>query len=392
ELSVARTVDGGSNPSGRKLRRGWVTGSRLGRLSLADNDEGTLSGLTLDVSGRAVGDVRGVAMTADGTLLVTAGGTHEVLWLRDGNDRPLPFTQVSGGEVMDRSLATDPGRFRRIALGGRPLGIAWDASRGRAWIANRLLDAVQEVDPEGPSIVRTVWLSGEPGTAAGETETLARRGEAIFFDAGRSLDQWYSCHTCHYEGGGNTITFDTLNDGSAGTYKTVLPLWGVTETGPWTWHGWQADLHTSLAKSLVDSMQGPRPTDGDVAALATYLATLSSPPRPFRQADGSLSPAAERGRRLFESDRTACTSCHAGPYLTTSENHAVGLIRDEDHFKAFSPPTLRGLHRKTRFLHNGRARSLEDVLTRFHSPEQVSGLPPLSTDEVADLKAYLQSL
>jgi len=385
------TFDGGSHPSKGNIRRGWVTGSRLGKLSLAADGEGLLSGLTLDVSGRAVGDVRGLAIAADGALVVAAGGTHELLWLRDGA-APLPFSQISGGEVMDRSLAGDSSRFRRLALGGRPLGIAWDASRGRAWVANRLLDALQEIDPAGPTLLRTLPLA-DPGAENRSTAaSLARRGEAIFFDAGRSLDQWYSCHTCHYEGGGNTITFDTLNDGSAGTYKTVLPLWGVAETGPWTWHGWQRDFRGSLAKSLVDSMQGPPPAAEDVTALAAYLSTLAPPPSPHLEADGSLSQAAERGRRLFESDRTACTSCHAGPHLTTAENHDVGLVREEDRYDAFSPPTLRGIHRKNRLLHNGRASSIEEVLTRFHSPEKVSGLPPLSADEVADLAAYLRSL
>ena len=95
---------------------------------------------------------------------------------------------------------------------------------------------MQVVDLAERKVVRTIPLGGpaEP--------SLARRGEAIFYDARRSLDQWYSCHTCHYEGGTNSVTTDTTNDGTPFTFKTVLPLHHLHETGPWTWHGWQTDL------------------------------------------------------------------------------------------------------------------------------------------------------
>ncbi|NBV46694.1 MAG: hypothetical protein EBR86_13925 [Planctomycetia bacterium] len=388
----AWTYDGGSHPAPGNIRRGWVTGSRLGRLRIAADGTATgLDGLTLDVAGRAVGDVLGVAVAERGdTLLVTAGGTHELLRVAVAD---LPWTQISGLEVMDPKLAADGARFSRVELGGRPLGLAVDPRGDRVWVANGLLDAVQAVALDGVSGAGTVVaaVAVAPETTDPQAR-LARRGEVIFHDARRSLDQWYSCHTCHYEGGSNTVTFDTRNDGSVGTYKTVLPLWGVAATGPWTWHGWQTDLTQSLEKSLVESMQGPQPTPEDVAALAAYLDMLRPPPSPFRGVDGGLTEAADRGSRLFASARTGCTTCHAGPHFTSPENHDVGLGRPADRYPSFSPPTLLGVYRKTRLLHHGKARSLHDVVTRYHGPEKVVGGEPLSTAEVDDLVAYLQSL
>lgn len=400
--------DGGSHPSPGNIRRGWVTGSRVGRLLLerktVDGDgsvEGTgagdrprpLEGLTLDVPGRAVGDVFGIAVADDGgSLLVTAGGTHELIRL---STEGLPWTQISGTEVMERTLARDPRRFHRLDLDGRPLGIAVSRDGRTAFVANALLDAVQEIDTgrargeAGTAVVRAISVARSDAT---DEERLARRGEAIFHDARRSLDQWYSCHTCHHEGGGNSVTFDTLNDGSVGTYKTVLPLWGVARTGPWTWHGWQTDLQTSLRKSLVDSMQGPEPTDDDVAALEAFLRSLEPPPSPFREPDGGLSPAASRGRVVFASERAGCSACHAGDDFTTPDIYDVGLGRPADRYQGFNPPSLRGLHRKTMFLHNGRGKSLRDLLVGPHAPDKVSGLAPLSDAELADLIAYLESL
>ena len=77
---------------------------------------------------------------------------------------------------------------------------------------------MQVVDLEERQVTRTIELGGPVQTS------LARRGEAIFYDGQRSLDQWYSCHSCHYEGGTNATVMDTLNDGSNDTFKTVLSL------------------------------------------------------------------------------------------------------------------------------------------------------------------------
>src|SRR5262249_1313341 len=151
-------------------------------------------------------------------------------------------------------------------------------------------NSVQVVDLDQRKVVRTIALGPtcEP--------SVARRGEAIFFDARRSLDQWYSCHTCHYEGGTSSVPTDTTNDGTPFTFKTVLPLYNLNETGPWTWHGWQTDLQAAMRKSLTETMLGPPPAEGDAEALLAYLDSLEEPPNPFRGKDGSLSAAAERGR------------------------------------------------------------------------------------------------
>lgn len=380
------TYDGGGHPSPGNIRRGWVTGSRLGRLDVA---EGTLEGLTLDVSGKAVGDVLGLVLVDDGgTALVSAGGTHELLRLDVAHG--LPWTQISGAEVMDGRLAADAGRFRRLELGGRPLGMAVVPTSGRVLVADGLADAVHEIDPAGPGAVRAVSLSrGEVPTDA---ERLVRRGEAIFHDARRSLDQWYSCHTCHWEGGGNTVTFDTLNDGSVGSYKTVLPLWHLAETGPWTWHGWQEDLTAAVRKSMIDTMQAPEPDPADVAALRAYLADLEAPPSPFMGSSGALDEAALRGKALFESARAGCTECHAGAYYTSADLHDVGLGKAGDRYPSYSVPTLVAGFRKTAWLHNARARSLEKLLSGPHSPEKVLGREPLTPEEIDDLVAFLRTL
>jgi len=364
------------------IRLGWVLASRIARVRL--DGPARREAMSLDPQGKAIADVDGLALTSDESrLIVSASGTHELLVYRtDG----LPLKDYGGTDHIDPDLLKDSDRFFRTELGGRPMGLKIGRDNRTVYVANYLDNSVQTIDLEARKVTRTISLGGpaEP--------SLARRGEAIFYDARRSLDQWYSCHTCHYEGGTSSVPMDTLNDGSPFTLKTVLPLYNLHETGPWTWHGWQADLHAAMKKSLTDTMLGPPPTDDDAKALLAYVQSMEAPPNPFRGASGSLSAAAERGKRIFESEKAACSMCHRGPHFTDGQVHDVGLGSPRDRYKGYNTPSLRGVYQKVKLLHDGRADSLREALTGPHAPENVAGSGKLSEEELSDLLEYLMTL
>jgi DNA-binding beta-propeller fold protein YncE len=366
------------------IRLGWVLATRLGRVRL--DGPARREAISLDPSGRAVADPHGLALTSDETqLVISASGTHELLRFRASD---LPFQDFGGTDHLPHELRQDNRRFARLELGGRPLGLRIAPDDRTVYVANYLLNSVQVVDLKDWRLVQSIPLGGT------DLPSLARRGEAIFYDAGRSLDQWYSCHTCHYEGGTNSVAMDTHNDGSAFTFKTVLPLEYVVATPPWTWHGWQHDLHAAMRKSITSTLQGEEPTDADVEALIAYLKTLALPPNPFAnhalEAEQAL--AAQRGREVFYSDRAGCAECHRGPLLTDGEVHDVGLGSPRDRYEGFNTPSLRGLYRKVLYLHDGRSTSLRQLLAGPHSPARVSGRGELNEGELNDLIAYLKTL
>lgn len=364
------------------IRLGWVLATRIARVKL--REQARREAMSLDPRGEAIADPHGLALTSDEKrLVVSASGSHELLVYRATD---LPLEDFGGTDHIPNALLRDDDRFFRIELGGRPMGLCIAKDDRTVYVANYLNNSVQIVDIAKRRLVRSIPLGGpaEP--------SLARRGEAIFFDGRRSLDQWYSCHTCHYDGGTNAVAMDTLNDHSSFTFKTVLPLYNVAATGPWTWHGWQADLQAAMKKSMTSTMLGPNPSDADVKALVAYLKTLRPPPNPFRQPDGSLSESAKRGKRVFESTETNCTSCHSGPLFTDGEVHDVGTGKSSDRLQGFNTPSLIGVFRKVELLHDGRAKSLHDLLTDHHAPEKVAGEKPLSGREVVDLIEYLKTL
>ncbi|EMI22771.1 surface layer protein, with cytochrome c domain protein [Rhodopirellula maiorica SM1] len=365
------------------IKRGWVLASRIGRVRL--DGPAYREAISLDVPELAIGDPYGMAITSDEKqMVVTAGGTHELLFYRLPD---LPFIGAGGpGDLIERELQYDRKRFDRIPLGGRPLGIEIAEDDRTAYIANYLNNSVQVVDLVKRELLHEIDLGGP------DSMSLARQGMAIFHDATRSLDQWYSCHSCHQDGGSNARPMDTMNDGTELTVKTVLPLFDVEKTKPYTWHGWQQSLDDSITKSFTSTMIGKAPSASETTAVRAYLASLELPPNPYRGPDGKLSESAARGRQVFLSSKAACVDCHHGPELTDNEIHDVGLNSKDDFYEDYNTPSLRGTYRKARWLHSGRAKTLERVVTDLHSPEKVNGEAKLTEQEAADLIEYLKTL
>jgi cytochrome c peroxidase len=363
------------------IEQGWAIDNRLTRLTREPDPRSAYSQIALDVRSQAVGDPCAAAFSARGDwLAVTAGGTHELLLLHSA---AVPWGS-GAGDFFEGSFDAGDGKFHRIALGGRPVAVQFVANTDQAVVANYLLDALQVVDARTGKLVRRIPLGGPARPA------LAREGEAIFYDAQRSHHQWFSCHSCHPDGHTNGRNFDTLNDDSYGNSKLTPTLRGVTHTGPWTWHGWQKDLGEAIEKSLTDTLFGPKPSAHDVKAVVAYLETLEHPPNPHRRPDGSLSPAAERGKALFH-DHGRCVRCHQGDYYTSTKNYDVKLEPDGSPFDLWNPPSLRGIMDRGPYLHDGRATTLEELLRAEHSPEKV-GSAPLTPEQRQDLIEFLKSL
>lgn len=364
------------------IRLGWVLASRLSKLKLDGSSR--RDAISLDPPGKAVGDPHGIALSPkEDFIAVSASGTHELLVFRNEN---IPWKDAGGPDHMDRAMREDDQRFYRIHLGGRPMGIRFSSDGKTVYVANYLTNEIQIVDIAERKLMRSLAL----GSA--KVESPERRGAAIFYDAGRSLDQWYSCHSCHYDGTINSEPMDTFNDGSGFTFKTVLSLQNVAQTAPYTWHGWQTDARAAMRKSLVETMQGKDPSDQEIDDLLAFIAKLPTPPNPFRKEGGGLTESAQRGKVVFEGEKANCVSCHLGDYFTDGKVHDVGTGKKTDRYQGFNTPSLRGVYRRVRLLHEGNANNLEELLTGPHAPENVSGNGALTEEERHDLIEYLKSL
>lgn len=363
------------------IEQGWALNSRVARMSVQPDADRDYTQIALDVRNRAVGDPTAVAFSGSGdALAVVAAGTQELLLVQS---EAIPWGAGEAGDFLDSLLDQDDGKFRRVALGGRPLAVRFTPDGSRAVVANYLLDAVQIIDVKAGKVMKAVALGGP------EKPSEARIGEAIFYDAKRSHHQWFSCHTCHPDGHTCGRSFDTLNDDSQSNPKMTPTLRGVARTAPYTWHGWQAGLGDAVEKSITETLWGKPPTKAEVRAVVAFLGTLEHPPNP-NVTRSKRSAAAERGKALFEG-KARCSRCHQGEDYCSKSNYDVKLPPDGSPFDKWNPPTLRGVHDRGPYLHDGSAETLDVLLRAPHAPEKLGG-KALGDDERRDLVEFLKSL
>ena len=124
------------------IKEGWVLGNRVARVRL--DEQARREALALDPRGKAVADPHGIALSPDEKWLVlSAAGTHELVALRTDD---LPLRPDGPGDHMKPELAADQEAFVRIPLGGRPMGVRFDAAGERVYVANYLANSVQVVN------------------------------------------------------------------------------------------------------------------------------------------------------------------------------------------------------------------------------------------------------
>ena len=129
------------------------------------------------------------------------------------------------------------------------------------------------------------------------------------------------------------------------------------------------------------------------------------------QISGSMTAAAERGKRLFESDKTSCSACHAGFNFTNYEFQNNGLYKEyedigrarftqnDNDISLFKIPSLRNIALTLPYMHDGSINSLMDVIEHYNTggkphvnkSELIRPLN-LSENEKEDLLAFLHSL
>jgi len=192
-----------------------------------------------------------------------------------------------------------------------------------------------------------------------------------------------TCFTCHIDGGS-----DNIRRG-----RVAPPMWGSGQTGPWGQNGNATSFNNVVAGAINHHNSTGQPNHPDAAALVTtFFLNLDPPDSIYKAINGSLSQKALQGRVLFHT-QLGCTTCHAAPLFipappnprTIQAGIGTGLV-------PANVPSLRGIWATAPYLANGAAASLRDVLAL--NPNDVHGqlCNGLSSDQLDQLVAYLQTL
>ncbi len=229
------------------------------------------------------------------------------------------------------------------------------------------------------------------------TWTDARFGEMLFHDSTLCSEHWQSCISCHPEARSDTLNWDLLNDGQDNPKNTKSLLLSHV-TPPSMSKGIRKDAETAVRKGFETILMHPA-TEPEARAVDVYLRSLKPVPSPHRVFDrnipddpGTLTEAARRGEKLFNSDRARCYYCHPAPLYTDMKLHDVKTGTFRDATGEFDTPTLIEVWRTAPYLHDGRYTTIRELITEGKHVNIAGCLDGLTEEEITDLVEFVLSL
>jgi len=154
-----------------------------------------------------------------------------------------------------------------------------------------------------------------------------------------------------------------------------------------------------------------------IAAFEKTLETVNSRFDDWSNNLGTLTEQEERGRQLFLGNKAKCFSCHSMEDFTDDEFRNIGMFNGREFNDSgrylitkkgtdigrFKTPGLRNVAVTAPYMHNGRFKTLDQVLSFYNNPQMFVDDPEniddllrkplnLSAQEEKDIIAFLHSL
>ena len=365
-------------------------------LTLFGDDIGGMVQIPIDELDRYYALPWGVIITPDKSkIFVTTAGSQSVTvidtarLLKAVHSRRQPFAN-------DLSASADY-VTARIPVGHNPRGVAISPDGKRLYVANRLDDAISVIDTASAKVVCTIDLGGSKNVDA------LRRGERLFYTAEFSFQGQFGCSNCHLDATIDGLQWDLEPDGFGKDIVDNRSLENLAGTEPFKWNGGNPDMPTECGpRTEKFFFRSQSFNQQQLTDLVTFVYSLPYRPNRYRLANGELTPAQERGKAIFERTSTKrgaaipesnqCAYCHSGPKYTNQKQIDVGTGKLTDRSPVIDVPQLPNVAYSAPYLHDGSAKSLEEIWT-IYNPKDTHGVTnDLTKDELNDLIEYLKTL
>lgn len=374
------------------VEHGWVFGNSLSVFGEGFN--GVVQ-VPLDELDRYYALPFGVAIAPDHSRIYVSSAGSDVVSVIDVA-RLSSFARSHSYFANDLSASANY-VVARIAVGKNPRGMTLSADGKRLYVANRMDDTIAVIDTADLRVVATINLGGP------SESTPLRRGEQLFNSARFSFQGQFGCANCHIDGTFDGLEWDLEPDGFGKDIVDNRLLEDLSGTEPFKWNGGNPDMPTECGPRTEKYFYRSQSyNDQELTDLVSFI--MSQPFRPNRNRlpNGDLTPAQERGREIFERtvdktgrpipDRNQCAYCHSGPKYTIREVFDVGSGKPTDRSPLIDTPQLNNVYMTAPYLHDGSARSLEEIWTVFNPNDTHGRTNDLTKDELNDLIEYLRSL
>jgi YVTN family beta-propeller protein len=368
-------------------------------LTLFGADVGKPVEVPLDELERYASQPFGVVIAPDKSrLYVTIGGSECVVvidiprLLRFIHSRPHP---ESGSFAQDLSASANY-VVARIPVGRNPRGLTLTADGRRLFVANRLEDTISVIDTRTDRVASTIVLAGPKKVSA------IRHGEQTFYTARYGFQGQIGCSSCHIDSTFDGLTWDLEPDGFGRDIVDNKLIEGIKDTEPYKWNGGNPNIPTECGPRTEKYFWRSEQYDNlTLADLTIYARSLSPRPNRWRLPGREMTPAQERGRAMFtrEVDKfgkpipegNRCSYCHSGPKGTNHQLSDVGTRKPTDNSGMLKAAPLTSIALTAPYLHDGSARTLEEIWTVYNPEDKHGRTNDLTKDELNDLIEYLRT-
>jgi len=374
------------------VEHGWVFGNTL---TVFGADVGRSVEIPLDEVDRYYALPFGIAITPDKSrIYVTHGGSGcvTVIDLR----RMLSYIQEHPKPFAEDLSASGHYVVARIAVGKNPRGLVLSRDGARLYVANRLDDTISVISTRAMRVVQTIRLAGP------EKVSALRRGEQTFYTAKYAFQGQFGCSSCHIDSTFDGLQWDLEPDGFGKDIVDNRLLEDLRGTEPFKWNGGNPTLGVECGPRTEKYFWRSQTFDDlTLADLVLYIRHLPLRPNRFRAASGDLTPAQERGQGIFNRtvdklgqpipEGNRCAYCHSGAKGTSQKSFDVGTGKATDNSGVLDTPQLMNVALTAPYLHDGSAKSLEEIWTVYNPHDQHGRTNDLTKDELNDLVEYLRT-
>jgi YVTN family beta-propeller protein len=337
----------------------------------------------------------GMAIAQDKSRIYVTSGGSEIVTVIDV-PRLLHYIHTHAGPYVQDLSTSANYVVTRIAVGHNPRGLTLTRDGRRLFVANRLEDTISVIDTRTNRVASTIKLAGP------KTISALRHGEQTFYTARQSFQGQIGCANCHIDSTFDGLTWDLEPDGFGREIVDNKLLEGVKNTEPFKWTGTNPDIPTECGpRTEMYFWRSQQYDDLTLADLTLYIRSLAPRPNRWRLPGYELTPSQERGKALFERavdrfgkpipENNRCSYCHSGPKGTNQKIVDVGTRKPTDNTGLLKSAPLTNIALTAPYLHDGSARTLEEIWTVYNPEDKHGRTNDLTKDELNDLIDYLRT-
>jgi YVTN family beta-propeller protein len=364
-------------------------------ITLFGADVGKPVELPLDELERYAARPFGVAISPDKSRIYVTCEGSEIVTVIDVT-RALRFIRTQPGPFAQDLSASANYVLAHIEVGHDPRGMALTPDGRKLLVANRLEDTISVIDIRTNRLTTTVPLAGP------KQISVVRHGEQTFYTSRYSFQRQIGCANCHIDSTFDGLTWDLEPDGFGRDIVDNRLLEDIKDTEPYKWNGGNPNLPTECGPRTEKYFwRSENYDDLTLTDLVVYVRSIPLRPNRWRLPGRELTPAQERGKALFERgidkfgrmipEINRCSYCHSGPKGTSQKSFDVGTKKATDNSGMLDTPQLINVGLTAPYLHDGSARSLEEIWTVFNPEDKHGRTNDLTKDELNDLIDYLRT-